>query len=117
MAQYPLFPGMFANRGATPASTSDPAAARAQAKAETLEQRLDRALLTLEAMWTLLRERSGVTDEELVQRIVELDESDGFLDGKVRRPPRSCPHCGRTTPLRFARCLYCGEVVSPAPFA
>jgi len=96
---------------------SSGAADRATAKAESVEQRLDRALLTMEAMWTLLRDRLQVRDEELVKRIVELDESDGILDGKVRRPPKSCPHCRKTIPARFLRCLYCGEAVAPEPFA
>jgi hypothetical protein len=90
---------------------------RAISKAEGAEQRLDRALLTLEAMWTLLRERLNVTDEHLVQRIVEIDESDGIRDGKVRRPPVACPHCAKTIPARFPRCFYCGEAVPVDPFA
>ena len=92
-------------------------AERAQAKAETAEQRLDRALLTMEAMWTLLRDRLQVTDEQLAQRIGELDESDGILDGRARRPLKSCPHCQKTIPGRFPRCLYCGEPVPVDPFA
>ena len=93
------------------------AADRAAARAESVDQRLDRALLTMEAMWTLLRDRLQVTDEQLAQRIVEVDESDGLLDGKVRRQAKSCPHCKRTIPGRFARCLYCGEAVPVDPFA
>jgi len=100
---------------------SDPSASakagRADAKADSVEHRMDRALLTMEAMWTLLRDRLQVTDEELAQRIVEVDESDGILDGKVRRPPKSCPHCQKTIPGRFPRCLYCGGTVPLDPFA
>lgn len=92
-------------------------AERAKAKAESVEQRLERALLTMEAMWTLLRDRLHATDDDLARRILELDESDGILDGKVRRPPKACPHCARTIPTRFPRCLYCGEVVATDPFA
>jgi len=100
-----------------PGSDISTAAERARSKADSVEIRLDRALLTMEAMWTLLRERLQVTDEELAQRIVEVDESDGILDGKVRRPPKSCPHCNKTIPGRFVRCLYCGEVALTEPFA
>jgi len=103
----PPYPGTEVNTGAD----------RAQAKAESVEQRLDRALVTMEAMWTLLRERLQITDEDLAKRIVEVDESDGILDGRVRRPPRSCPHCNKTIPGRFPRCLYCGGLVMPEPFA
>lgn len=92
-------------------------AERAEQKAEGLQQRLDNALLAMEAMWTLLRDRHQLKDDELVARMVEIDESDGILDGKVRRPPRACPQCRRTIPTRFPRCLYCGVVVPPEPFA
>jgi hypothetical protein len=90
---------------------------RARAKADALEMRLERALLTMEAMWTLVRDRFGVTDEQLAARIVELDESDGMLDGKVRRPPAACPSCSRNVPSRFPRCLYCGADIALNPFA
>jgi hypothetical protein len=94
-----------------------PGVDRAISKAESAEQRLDRALITMEAMWTILRDRLKVSDDELVRRIVEVDESDGALDGRVRRPPKSCPHCNKTIPGRFARCLYCAELVPVDPFA
>lgn len=93
------------------------AADRAASRAESVDLRLDRVLLTMEAMWTLLRERLHVTDEQLAQRIVEVDESDGLLDGRVRHPAKSCPHCKKTIPGRFPRCLYCGEAVTVDPFA
>jgi hypothetical protein len=103
----PPYPGVPSTSGAD----------RAISKADSIEQRLDRALLTMEAMWTLLRERLGVTDEQLAQRVVEVDESDGALDGRVRHPPKTCPHCKKTIPGRFARCLYCGGDVPLDPFA
>jgi hypothetical protein len=93
------------------------AAQRAAAKAESVDQRLDRVLLTMEAIWTLVRERLQLTDDQLARRIVELDESDGILDGKVRRPPKACIHCGKTIPGRFPRCIYCGDAVPVDPFA
>ena len=103
----PPYPGTDPNAGA---------ADRAAAKAESVDQRLDRALLTMEAIWTLLRDRHQLRDDDLARRIVELDESDGFLDGKVRRQPKTCPHCKRTISGRFPRCLYCGEAVTTDPF-
>jgi hypothetical protein len=109
-------PGLWAHVSAQ-ARSADRNADRSHARAETVDQRLDRALLTMEAMWTLLRERLHVTDEQLAQRIAEVDESDGILDGKVRRALANCPHCKKTIPSRFPRCLYCGEAVAPDPFA
>jgi hypothetical protein len=83
---------------------------------EQMEARLDRALLTMEAMWTLLRDRLGATDQQLLDRVVELDLTDGVLDGKARRPALQCPQCERRIPRRFARCLYCGAEVKHDPF-
>ena len=93
------------------------AADRAKSKADDVETRLDRAMLTMEAIWTLVRERTGLADADLLQRIADLDATDGMLDGKVRRPPIKCPHCDRTTPNRFDRCMYCGGDVPRDPFA
>jgi hypothetical protein len=84
---------------------------------DQLEQRHERAMLTVEALWTILRERLGVTDEQLVQRVIDLDLSDGILDGKVRRPPLECTACKRTISRRFPRCLYCGAEIAHDPFA
>ena len=77
---------------------------------------LDRLALVTEALWTLLRERAGLTDQQLVERIQEVDLSDGQLDGKVRRPPVDCPACSRKVSRRNRRCLYCGAELPSLPF-
>ncbi len=84
---------------------------------EDLEVRLDRALMACEAMWSLLRDKLGLTDLELLDRINEVDLSDGQLDGKVRKTAVSCPSCGRTIATRFSKCMYCGQAVTHEPFA
>lgn len=91
-------------------------AERAQRAAEQLEARLERALLTMEAMWSLLRDRLQVTDEQLVDRVVEIDLTDGVLDGKIRREALQCPQCERRIPRRFPRCMYCGQEIRHDPF-
>jgi len=97
--------------------SSNAAAGRVQRSAEDTAIRLDRALLTMEAMWTLLRDRLGATEEELLERVVELDLTDGVLDGKIRRAAMECSACERRIPSRFTRCLYCGTDVQHDPFA
>ncbi len=92
-------------------------ASDAKAGVEELSARLDRAVMACEAMWTFVHEKLGVTEEEFVERINEIDMSDGQLDGKVRRPPNACPGCGRAVASRFPKCLYCGALVSRDPFA
>lgn len=80
-------------------------------------ERLDRALIACEAMWSLLRDKLGVTDLELLDRINEVDLSDGKLDGKVRKTPVSCPKCQRTLARRYKQCIYCEQPIMNDPFA
>jgi len=99
------------------AASAGNAARQARREAESVEEKLDRALIACEAMWSLLRDKLGVTDLELVDRINEIDLSDGTLDGKVRKTPVTCPKCQRTIARRFKRCVYCGQPVMHDPFA
>ena len=59
-------------------------------------------------MWELLSERLGVTDEELIARIREIDFRDGKLDGRVTKGLAECPQCNRPNATDRSRCLYCG---------
>jgi hypothetical protein len=82
-----------------------------------LKGKCDKALLVCEALWSFINERLGVTEDELIDRIKEIDLSDGKMDGKARRTVMECPHCNRTISMRYQRCIYCGEVVEHDPFA
>ena len=92
-------------------------AQKAKTAVAEMENRLDRALLACEAMWSLVRDKLGVSDTELLDRINEIDLSDGMLDGKVRKTPVSCPSCNRTISPRFPKCMYCGKPIMHDPFA
>ena len=92
-------------------------ARRASTEARLLEDRLERTLLACEAMWTLMRDKLGITEAELVQRMNDIDLSDGQLDGKVRKTAVACPSCGRTIARRFPKCMYCGQPIVHDPFA
>lgn len=107
--------------GMDPSAHAEAAQAKGEARATRtkvaeLEARLERTLLACEAMWTLLRDKIGVTDLELIERINDVDLSDGRLDGKVRKTAVSCPSCGRTISRRFPKCMYCGQAIMHDPF-
>jgi hypothetical protein len=111
-----------------PTSGNDPSARMAASDARTtareaktevdeLRHDLDRLMLVTEALWRIVREKSQCTDEELVQRIQEIDMEDGRLDGrKAPTPARDCPHCQRKLLKHQPRCFYCGKPVQYLPF-
>jgi hypothetical protein len=74
-----------------------------------MEERLDKLALICQAMWSLIEERTNLTEADLQQRVTELDLKDGQLDGKYSRPPVQCPKCGAMMSRKFRRCLFCGE--------
>ena len=78
-----------------------------------LERRLNRALLTMEALWSLVAEHTELSQDDLVARIEELEGP----DGRVAREPTECDGCGRATSRRHTKCLYCGHAVALDPFA
>lgn len=85
-------------------------AQRAMTNVTLLSADVDRLLMITEALWTLLKEQHGYSDEELQQRIEQIDMRDGKLDGKSASDEAPvCGKCGRTTMKRRASCLYCGE--------
>jgi hypothetical protein len=92
-------------------------ARRADRRSEALELDVERLLMISEALWTMLKEKHGYTDETLEQRIMDIDLRDGKLDGRVAdSPPGKCPKCDRPLMKRRPRCLYCGETVGIEAF-
>jgi len=84
-------------------------AAQAERRVRELEDELGKLTLVCMAMWSLLKERIGLSEEELMERVKELDLQDGRADGKVSHSVLECPRCGRAMSSRHKRCLYCGE--------
>ena len=72
-------------------------------------KRLDKLGLVCQAMWSLIQERTDLTERDLLDRVTELDWKDGVLDGKYTKPPVDCPQCGAKMSRKFNRCLFCGE--------
>ena len=73
-----------------------------------LADRLDKLLLVNMAMWELLKDRTELTEEDLMAKVQEVDLRDGRADGKVSKTVSKCPQCGRTMSPRHKKCLYCG---------
>ena len=80
-------------------------------------KRLDRLALVNKAMWTILRDKTGLTDIELRSMILEIDAEDGIIDGRLGGQKQVCTSCGRNVAAKQPRCLFChAEVRSIDPF-
>lgn len=75
-----------------------------------IHARVDRLILVVDAMWSLLEE-SGYTDEQLRERIEEIDALDGAIDGVRRLPPTPCRECGTMVSADSPKCQFCGADV------
>ena len=75
-----------------------------------LRREVNRLLMINEALWEFIRDREGLTDDDLIRKIDEIDMRDGVLDGrKSGKTPVNCSECGRTLPRRQPVCIYCGN--------
>ena len=79
-----------------------------QRSVHLLEQQVERLTLTAMAMAEVLRDRQGISEEELEAKVREIDLRDGRLDGKASPSVKRCGSCGRVSGPRRAACLYCG---------
>jgi hypothetical protein len=73
------------------------------------QRKLDQLMLINMAMWSFIEEKLGVTEQQLADRIRDIDLRDGKIDGRLAREGLECPKCKRVMSVRHQKCLYCGE--------
>lgn len=82
-----------------------------------LQRRLDRLELVCEGIWRLVREKTQLSDADLIEKIAEIDLEDGRYDGQKKTPTfRECTQCGRKNNKSLNSCMYCGEILIAQPF-
>ena len=60
-------------------------------------------------MWDLLREHTGLTDDQLRVKVADVDTRDGQADGKISGQVFPCPACGSNCNSSRQNCTMCGE--------
>jgi uncharacterized protein with PIN domain len=84
-----------------------------------IQKSLDRQMLIIEAMWTLMKEK-GYTDEELQSVISKLDIPNmRKAENADLKDLQRCPNCGvplQKTDRLITRCIYCGHEMIGNPF-
>jgi len=86
---------------------------RTQTDIASLERSVETLMLTCQAMWELLREKTNLTDEMLMQRMQEVDLRDGKRDGRIAGNTTTCEGCSRLNNANREHCVYCGEKLPP----
>ncbi|WP_010250025.1 zinc ribbon domain-containing protein [Acetivibrio cellulolyticus] len=83
-----------------------------------LKLKVEKLMIITEALWMILKETTKHTDEELKEKIRQIDLKDGKLDGKVAAElPDKCPKCGQILQKNKLNCIYCGaEIISTDVF-
>ena len=69
--------------------------------------------LVNQALYEILKERVGITDEELRRKIREIDLRDGKEDFRATPKPVRCPKCGNMVAEGSLNCKQCGATVAP----
>ncbi len=98
------------------ASTAQRRADQVRHEVAQSQSTIDALALSCAAMWELLSEKLGVTEQELMAKIEEIDLRDGKLDGKIAGVKLQCSGCGRSNNSKRGRCLYCGTTLPRGPF-
>ena len=99
-------------QGRNDSESVSPTTTDVRAQNEFIQCDVEKLFMLTEALWTILKEKHGCTDAELVQRVQKIDLRDGKLDGKVAKVNPDCPKCSRKLMGKRPVCLYCGAEVA-----
>jgi|GEM_PF-330613 len=78
---------------------------------EHLEETVERLSLMCMAVAEIVRDRVGVSQQEIEAKVQEIDLRDGKLDGRLRSATCDCTHCRHTNAPHRRNRLYCGETL------
>lgn len=77
-----------------------------------LRKRVEALALANQALFEILQSRLGISEDEVVQRMAEIDGRDGVRDGKMAARVVPCRSCGRKVSTARQSCMYCGNPVA-----
>lgn len=79
--------------------------------AVSMRQDIEKLYMLVEALWLIVKETSGMKDEDLIDLVKQIDRQDGKLDGRnsSNATVRKCANCGRTLLRGQSKCTYCGN--------
>lgn len=78
------------------------------AEVDDLKRKVEGLSLACQAFFEILQSHIGLTESAILQKMQEIDERDGKLDGKTAAPVLECIECGRKSNASRTTCVYCG---------
>ncbi|MDB5340443.1 MAG: hypothetical protein JWN70_6062 [Planctomycetaceae bacterium] len=109
-----------------PIRVASPEAARAAESAEkkafqvedqlrVLSARFEHLTLVTQTLWELLAQHGNLTQEQMFDKMQEIDLRDGEANCKIGKPTFLCNNCGHRVSATFEVCIYCGAPPDLAP--
>ena len=92
------------------AASASNEAASAKREVTEMQHQIDKLKLVCAALWELVKEKTSLTEDDIVNRIALLDAKDGVADGRLTRAARPCVKCKRTVAPKLIKCMYCGTM-------
>ena len=86
-------------------------ATRQLERVEDLDERFDKLLYIVRAIWGIMEEQ-GLTSDDLITKIQELDISDEIQNRTARHSAKVCVSCESIVPAGRADCQVCGTAVA-----
>jgi hypothetical protein len=77
---------------------------------EELDERIDKLAMIVRAMWALL-EGQGLTADQLIAKLEEIDLLDGVVDDQIRPRVVDCPSCHSKVAVGLKACQFCSAQV------
>ncbi|HUQ70978.1 MAG TPA: zinc ribbon domain-containing protein [Planctomycetaceae bacterium] len=94
------------------ADFAEATAREVRGQVDRLQRQVDQLRLALMAISEIAQTRFGVTDEQVLEKMTEIDLRDGQLDGRLTSPAATCPECRHVNSPHRDLCLYCGAAMS-----
>ncbi|THB67206.1 MAG: zinc ribbon domain-containing protein [Gammaproteobacteria bacterium] len=69
-----------------------------------IKQKLDSLVNVTEALWELLQEKGGYSEDELKEIVAEITDK----KTEMRKSKNECPSCGMKNNPKITKCMYCG---------
>ena len=80
-------------------------------RTEELEERIDNLTVVCEALWTLLHEKLGLSDEQLVTAVTALLDERAQAEKAAAGVLERCPGCNAALNRGLDHCQFCGYKV------